>query len=117
MPLRPGVVECINRLRRAGFMVGVVSDSWFVAAEVVRRRVFADFALAHTLQFDGDVCTGEMSVNAAFRPLRPSRGAPPCKSHALRRLRDDAAEPRVETIWAVGSTGADLEGVSSFSVQ
>jgi glucosyl-3-phosphoglycerate synthase len=31
MPIRPGVIECVNRMRRAGFMVGVVSDSYFVA--------------------------------------------------------------------------------------
>lgn len=109
LPIRPGLIACVNQLRRAGFMVGVVSDSWFVAAEILRRRIFADFALAHTLQFDGDVCTGQLHVNAAFAPLRPSRGAPPCKSHLLRRFRQDEAAPKVATIWAVGSSANDLE--------
>lgn len=109
LPIRPGVIACVNRLRRAGFMVGLVSDSYFVAAEILRRRIFADFALAHTLQFDGEVCSGELRLNAAFLPLRPSRGAPPCKSHVLQRFRRDAGEPPLETVWAVGDNVNDLE--------
>lgn len=109
LQIRPGLIACVNRLRRAGFMVGVVSDSYFVAAEILRRRIFADFALAHTLQFDGEVCNGELRVNAAFAPLRPSRGAPACKSNVPRRFRQDEAEPKVEMIWAVGDNANDLE--------
>lgn len=108
LPIRPGLIACVNRLRRAGFMVGLVSDSYFVAAEILRRRIFADFALAHTLRFDGEVCNGELRLNAAFAPLRPSQDAPACKSNVLRRFRQDAAEPKVETIWAVGDNANDL---------
>ena len=107
MPLRPGVVEWVNRMRRAGFMVGVVSDSWFVAAEILRRRVFADFALAHTLQFDADICNGELRLNPAFMPLDLDGAAPPCKGHVIRRFRQDARDLR--EIWAVGDHLNDLE--------
>ena len=109
LPIRPGVIACVNRLRRAGFMVGVVSDSYFVAAEILRRRIFADFALAHTLQFDGDVCNGELRVNPAFAPIRPSRAISACKSNVLRRFRQDSGAPPLEAIWAVGDNINDLE--------
>lgn len=112
MPIRPGVIDWINRMRRAGFMVGIVSDSYFVAAEIMRRRVFADFALAHTLQFDGEVCSGVIHLNPAFEPEGPApAGAPrvPCKSHVVRRFRADAAEPRVTEVWAMGDNLNDLE--------
>lgn len=109
LPIRPGVIACVNQLRRSGFMVGLVSDSYFVAAEILRRRVFADFALAHTLQFDGDVCSGELRLNAAFAPLRSSRGAAPCKSNVVRRFRQDETHPSLQTIWAVGDNVNDLE--------
>lgn len=109
LPIRPGVIACVNHLRRAGFMVGLVSDSYFVAAEILRRRIFADFALAHTLQFDGEVCSGELRLSAAFMPLRPSRGAPACKSNVVRRFREDEAEPKLEAVWAVGDNVNDLE--------
>jgi phosphoserine phosphatase len=108
LPLRDGVVETVNVLRRSGFMVGVVSDSWFVAAEIVRRRVFADFALAHTLQFDGDVCSGVVNLNPAFLPLRDGGQPALCKGHVIRRFRDDATEPPLQAVWAVGDNLNDI---------
>jgi len=107
-PLRPGVIEFINRMRRAGFMVGVLSDSYFIAADIVRRRVFADFALAHTLQFDADVCTGQVRLNPAFQPQATGEGEPVCKSHVLRRFRADEQGPPLLECWAVGDNLNDL---------
>lgn len=108
LAIRAGVVSCVNQLRRAGFMVGVVSDSYFIAAEILRRRIFADFALAHTLQFDGDVCNGELRLNEAFMPLDATRDGPAGKQHVVQRFRLDPAEPRLEEIWAVGDNANDL---------
>ncbi|MDP1646855.1 MAG: glycosyltransferase [Rubrivivax sp.] len=107
-PLRPGVIEFVNRMRRAGFMVGVLSDSYFVAADIVRRRVFADFALAHTMQFDADVCSGHVRLNTAFQPLAEGDGEPVCKSHVLRRFRADDGGPPLLECWAVGDNLNDL---------
>lgn len=112
LPLRRGLVAWVNRMRRAGFMVGIVSDSYFVAAEVLRRRVFADFALAHTLQFRNEVCSGELRLNPAFEPIEGMGATAPCKSHVLRRLLADDAAPGWKpfvTAWAVGDNLNDLE--------
>jgi phosphoserine phosphatase len=108
LPLREGVIETVNVLRRAGFMVGLVSDSWFIGAEIVRRRIFADFALAHTLQFDGEVCSGLVNLNPAFMPARGGANATPCKGQVIRRFRDDGAEPPLEAVWAVGDNLNDI---------
>ena len=108
-PIRPGVVEFVNRMRRAGFMVGVLSDSYFVAADILRRRVFADFALAHTMQFDGDVCSGQVKINPAFLPLKAGQGPAVCKSHVLRRFKAEAGEQPLLECWAVGDNLNDLE--------
>jgi glucosyl-3-phosphoglycerate synthase len=111
LPLRDGVVSAVNALRRSGFMVGVVSSGWFVVAELVRRRVFADFALAHLMQFDGEACTGEVQLNPAFLPLRhsgPEGHGPACSSEVVRHFRSDEAQPPVDTVWAVGDDLDDL---------
>ena len=130
MPIRPGVVDWVNRMRRKGFMVGLVSDSYFVAADILRRRIFADFALAHTLQFDDEVCNGELRINPAFRPPPVVNGSAgpakpgamgssrsgttedaasrPSKGHAVRWFREDATLPQVSEIWAVGDNLNDL---------
>lgn len=108
LELRPGAIEFVNRMRRAGFMVGLLSDSYFVAADIVRRRLFADFALAHTLQFDAEVCSGQLRLNAAFLAREGDPGPAICKSHVLRRLREDPTEPRVAECWALGDNLNDL---------
>jgi glucosyl-3-phosphoglycerate synthase len=108
LPLRAGAIEFVNRMRRAGFMVGLVSDSWFVAAEIVRRRVFADFALAHTVQFDSEVCTGSVRINETFLAREGDPEPAVCKSRVIRSLREDSAEPPVAECWAVGDNLNDL---------
>lgn len=108
MEIRPGVIEWVKQMRRAGFMVGVVSDSYFVAAELMRRRIFADFALAHVLQFNAEVCTGELRINTAFLPDDAAGTAELCKSHALQRFRSGEGQPPFEEIWAVGDNINDL---------
>lgn len=102
--IRPGVIEFVNRMRRRGFMVGIVSDSYFIAADIIRRRVFADFALAHTMQFENDVCMGQVKINSAFI----GEDGAICKGNVVRAFRDDKIEPVIDTIWAVGDNVNDL---------
>jgi len=109
LPIRPGVIEFVNKMRRRGFMVGVVSDSYFVAADIVRRRIFADFAMAHTIKFDNDVCTGHVRINPAFLPGTQSTSNAICKSNVLRRFLSDTTQPTINHTWAVGDNFNDLE--------
>jgi glucosyl-3-phosphoglycerate synthase len=108
MTLQSGVIEFVNQMRRRGFMVGLVSDSYFVAADIVRRRIFADFAMAHTIRFDNDVCTGEIRINPAFyNPQNKNSGT--CKSNVLRRFLNDSTPPAINLTWVVGDNINDLE--------
>lgn len=107
--IRPGVVEFVNQMRRRGFMVGVVSDSYFVAADIVRRRIFADFAMAHTISFENDVCSGNIRINPAFFSGPHQSDSSICKSNVLRRFLNDPNAPAVNLTWVVGDNINDLE--------
>ena len=129
LKIRPGVIEFVNKMRRQGFMVGVLSDSYFVAADIIRRRIFADFAMAHTIQFDGDVCNGQLNINPAFLSVSdggfgfpgryPNNQAAKnglttskpmgCKSNVLRCFLADATLPPINLTWVVGADQDDLE--------
>lgn len=109
LEIRTGVVAFVNQMRRRGFMVGVVSDSYFVAAEIMRRRIFADFAVAHTLNFDNEVCDGTIRINPAFMGEPACKSISPCKSHVLRAFLSDRAQPVVNEAWVVGDNLNDLE--------
>lgn len=89
-------------------MVGLVSDSYFIGADIVRRRLFADFALAHMLQFDAEICAGHLLLNSAFRSNRAEKAGQICKSHVLRHLREDLGEPQILECWAMGDNLNDL---------
>lgn len=111
IPIRSGVIEFVNQMRRRGFMVGIVSDSYFVAAEIVRRRIFADFAMAHTISFDSEVCTGHIRINPAFigdSATTPKSSADICKSNVLRRFLAAPDAPQVNLTWVVGDNVNDL---------
>ena len=111
LPLRPGVIEFVNQMRRRGFMVGVISDSYFVAADIVRRRLFADFAMAHTMVFEADVSTGRFRTNPAFLPEESSddaRDVVTCKSHVLRRFLADESSEDINLTWVVGDNDNDM---------
>lgn len=69
MPLNPGAAETVLALRKAGYRVGIVTDSFRIAAEVVRRRVFADFSIAHLMRYRKGRATGEITLSPAmFHP-------------------------------------------------
>jgi len=114
LDIRPGVVEFVNQMRRRGFMVGVVSDSYFIAAEIMRRRIFADFAMAHTIQFDSEVCNGLVRLNTAFLPFGEGAGKGLCKSNVLRHFQADFTPSAVASnavtmqSWVVGDNLNDL---------
>ena len=118
VPLRSGAIEFVNQARRHGFMVGIVSESYFFAAEIISRRVFADFAMAHPIQFDGDVCNGHVCINPAFLPEANSSGAADgsmpelrnrvCKSNVLRRILTDVSPPAIDVSWVVAASAHDL---------
>lgn len=73
LPLVEGAVETVVGLRKLGYRVGVVTDSYHVAAETVRRRVFADFALANVLEFRRESATGVVTLAPTMRSGRKGR--------------------------------------------
>ena len=122
MEIRPGAIEFVNKMRRLGFMVGVLCDSYFVAADIIRRRIFADFAMAHTIQFDGEVCNGQLNINPAFINAKEGGFGFPgrymtngnaskhqiCKSNVLRCFLADTTAPPIELTWVIGDDQDDL---------
>jgi glucosyl-3-phosphoglycerate synthase len=107
LPLVDGAVETVVALRRAGYIVGIVTDSFQTAAEIVRRRVFADFSVAHLMRFRNGRATGDVTLSPIM--LDP-RGCPQhhcCKSNVVRRLRESAGLVPEHTL-AVGDSDNDV---------
>ena len=108
MEIRPGVINFVNQMKRDGFMVGIVSDSYFIAAEIMRKRIFADFAIAHILHFQNDICTGELKINPDFLPNGKLLEDFVCKSNVLKRFLSTKNKPSFKEVWAIGDNLNDL---------
>jgi glucosyl-3-phosphoglycerate synthase len=66
IPLMEGAVDTVVGLRKAGYCVGIVTDSFQLVAEIVRRRVFADFALGNLMRFKSGKATGLVTLSPAM---------------------------------------------------
>ena len=106
--IREDVIQVVNALRRRGYRVGVVSDSYFVAAEVIRRRIFADFALAHSMVFDAGVSQGSVLINRAFLHEDGCTEHECCKSNVLRYIVEQEPALQNDGVVVVGDNLNDL---------
>jgi HAD superfamily phosphoserine phosphatase-like hydrolase len=90
IPLMPGAVDTVVALRKAGYVVGIVSDSFHVATEIVRRRVFADFSVGHLMHFRNRLATGYATPPPAMLDTCGCAEHRACKSNVVRRLQEAA---------------------------
>ena len=107
IPLIPGAVETVVGLRKAGYLVGIVTDSYRLAAETVRKRVFADFSISHVMRFSGDKSTGKITLAPAMIHSNGCRDHRLCKLNVLRHLQDEAGI-RSDNLIAVGDSDNDV---------
>lgn len=88
MPLNPGAAEIIVALRKIGYRVGIVTDSYQIAADIVRRRVFADFSIAHLMRFHKAKATGRITLSPAMSHSNGCRDHSLCKVNVMHHLLD-----------------------------
>jgi phosphoserine phosphatase len=90
IPLMEGAVEAVIGLRKAGYRVGIVTDSYQIAAETVRRRVFADFSVAHLMRFRQGRATGEVTLSPAMVRQDGCKLHEQCKLNVMLNLCEQA---------------------------
>jgi HAD superfamily phosphoserine phosphatase-like hydrolase len=107
IPLMPGAVETIVGLRKAGFRVGIVSDSFDTATEVVRRRVFADFSFANLMSFRNGLATGRVTLAPVMSHPQGCKLHAHCKANVMAHLLEYMAIGP-EAVLAVGDGENDV---------
>ncbi len=86
IPLMAGAVETVVGLRKAGFCVGIVTNSFHVAADIVRRRVFADFSLGNLIKFRNGQATGHITLAPELAHTEGCGNHKYCKANVLLNL-------------------------------
>lgn len=107
MPLMPGAVETVVGLRKAGYRVAVVTDSYQVVATVVRKRVFADVSFGHLLRFKNGKSTGQVTLCPAMFHPEGCSAHDHCKGNVVRHV-CQKLEIGPENVLAVGDGDNDI---------
>jgi HAD superfamily phosphoserine phosphatase-like hydrolase len=86
-PLNPGARTTVRALREHAVPTAILTDSYVQAAEVVRRRVGADYAMGLVLTDEGGRLTGGIVPPAELPPdAQPCQYSFFCKEHGIRAL-------------------------------
>src|SRR5262249_21393824 len=83
LPLMPGARETVAALRRRGYLVGIVSEGFQAAAKIIRRRLLADFSIAHMMKFQRGKASGRITFAPALSHPRGCQEHPHCKANIV----------------------------------
>lgn len=121
LPVSTDVIDMVIKLKTQGFTVGVVTDRFQIMAEIIRKRIFADFGIGHELQFENGVVAGPLLPHPFFQAENGCKQHEYCKRNVishLERLRDSAFEEiisignasRNQCLLTASTIGFSLEG-------
>lgn len=106
IPLMEGAKETVATLRKRGFLVGVVSDSFQVAADVIRCRTFADFSIANMMKFSRGKATGRITFAPAMSSDQSAKSSHD-KAHIVNNLTQLTGIPTSQML-VVGNTEEEI---------
>ena len=62
IPLIEGTKEIISELKKRGYIVGIISDSYDCITNHIKIKLGMDFSLSNELEFSKSICTGEVKI-------------------------------------------------------
>ncbi|TWI80279.1 phosphoserine phosphatase SerB [Lacibacter cauensis] len=66
IPLVHDAKDVVTELKKRGYVVGIISDSYDVVTNHIKTKIGADFSLANELEFSKSVATGEVKLPSFF---------------------------------------------------
>jgi phosphoserine phosphatase SerB len=108
IPLVSDTLEVISELKKRGYIVGIISDSYDTVAQHLKNKLGIDFAIANELEFSNSIATGEVKVPSHFIRTDESKCAHNfCKSNVMLKLASKYDIP-LGNIIAVGDSENDI---------
>ncbi len=100
--------EIIKELKKRGYIVGIISDSYDVVTNHIKNKLGMDFSIANELEFSRSFATGEVKVPSYFLRTSKSRCQHDfCKSNVLFQIADQYKVDITNTI-AIGDSENDI---------
>lgn len=66
IPIVDGTKEIVSELKKRGYIVGIISDSYDCITDHLKNKLEMDFSLSNELEFSKCICTGEVKIPSFF---------------------------------------------------
>lgn len=108
IPLMLDTVETVRELKKRGYIVGIISDSYDTVAQYVKNKIGADFAITNELEFNNSIATGEVKLPSYFVRTENSKcNHGYCKSNVMISVSGKYKIPLCNIV-AVGDSENDI---------
>ncbi len=108
IPINLELQEVVKELKIRGYLTGILSESFDIITETIRKKIGMDFSLANQVGFNGNKFTGEVLIPSYFINSSKSQcNHPVCKSNALIYL-SDMFNIKMQDIIYVGDGNDDI---------
>lgn len=107
IPLTKNCEQTIAALRSRGYKIGIISDSYTVAAGSVAKRLQLDFVAANELEMENNRITGRVGMPLGWERIGCFCKISVCKRYHLEKFANQYDVPLENTL-AVGDTRSDI---------
>ena len=83
IPLMKNAVEAVTQLKNENFKIGIISDSYTLATEIIARKIEMDFHVANRLEVKNDVFTGCLKMPLGWEKIGCDCRQSVCKRYHL----------------------------------
>lgn len=107
IPLTKNCEQTIAALRGRDYRIGIISDSYTVAAASVAKRLQLDFVAANELEMENNKITGRVVMPLGWDKIGCFCKISVCKRYHLEKFADQY-DVSIENTLAVGDTRSDI---------
>lgn len=107
VPLMKNSEFTVSELRKRGFRIGMITDSYTIAAEFVAKRLSLDFFVANELELKDGIITGKINMPRGWEQIDCFCKLSVCKRYHLEKHAAAYGIPVRNTL-AVGDTRSDM---------
>ncbi|MDQ3717577.1 MAG: HAD-IB family phosphatase [Thermoproteota archaeon] len=107
IPLTKNCERTIAALKDRGYKIGIISDSYTIAAGFIADRLNLDFVMANELQIFKGKITGKVDMPLGWDRIGCYCKISVCKRYHLEKSADQFCVP-IESTLAVGDTKSDM---------
>jgi phosphoserine phosphatase SerB len=107
IPLTKNCERTIAALKHRGYKIGIISDSYTIAAGLVANRLNLDFVMANKLQILNGKITGKVDMPLGWDKIGCYCKISVCKRYHLEKSAEQFCVPIKNTL-AVGDTKSDI---------